>query len=132
MRGLGVIDSAGGYSAEDSSVEIRHLFSGNRPPGHVLTGLQLHYLPLSSSSYFLLFTSTVYFYCLLLLSTSRFYFYCVCGVIVFPSARVDDRNLVAVHSFNVASYDRASPGCPIFEAQVLTVIAVSRIPLWLP
>ena len=54
---------------------------------------------------------TVYLYCLLF----SVCFYCAYGDIVFPSARVDDRNRVAVHSFNVASYDRASPWVSHFE-----------------
>ena len=74
MRGMSVIDSAGRVSRRIQRWEIRDLFSGNRPPGHVLTGLQLHYLPLSSSSYFLLFTSTVTF-----IVYFWFYFFCVWG-----------------------------------------------------
>lgn len=81
MRGLGGTDSTGGEVRRIHRWRFRDLFSGvTHQATDCRTPASLS-LPLSSSSCFSLFTSTVY----CLVSISRFYFFCVYGDIVFPS-----------------------------------------------
>ena len=97
--------------AEDSQREIRDRFSGMTHQATYCWTPDSSSLPLSSSSYFVLFTSTVYFYCLLLGSTSS-----VCmGIWYFPPPGVVDRNRVSVHSFNTGVGGIQQPALSHFE-----------------